>query len=244
MSDVKKDRERMMSFFDHLRELRKRILISIASIGVGAVIGYIVAPFYIDWIQQFYIEASRQEGVRLTQTTILDGFMLRIKVATYGGIVIAAPVWLWQLWRFITPGLKAKEKRYAIPFIIASLFLFFLGGAVSLFTLTKALEFLLVSGGVDYNQVISASSYVTFVMLMFIAFGLSFEFPVVLVFLLIARVITTKQLKSVRRAVILTIVIFAAIITPSQDPITLFFMAAPMYLFYEMSIIIGKVLKR
>ena len=209
-----------------------------------ACVAYIFGPNIIKWIAEFYTHASKQKGAKLSQTAVLDGFLLRIKVATYGGLIFASPVWLYQLWRFITPGLKRKEKRYVIPFILTSILLFLFGGAVSIFTLTKALDFLLTSGGVDYNQVINASGYVTFVVLMFIAFGLSFEFPVLLCFLLIARVIKTKQLSSWRRAAILIIVIFAAVITPSQDPYSLFLMAVPMYIFYEASIIFGRIIKR
>lgn len=233
-----------MSFFAHLLELRKRLMICILAVVVGGVVGYVIAPYVIRWIADFYIEASNQKNAQLTQANVLDGFLLRVKVASYAGIVLASPVWLWQLWRFITPGLAPKEKRYAIPFLLSSIFLFILGGCVALLTLTKALTFLLESGGVEYFQVINATSYVTFVALMFVAFGISFEFPVVLVFLLMARIITTQHLKSFRRGAILTIVIFAAVITPSADPYSLFLMAIPMYLFYEIAIIIGRIMKR
>ncbi|HMS25167.1 MAG TPA: twin-arginine translocase subunit TatC [Acidimicrobiia bacterium] len=243
-SKLSLDDKARMSFFSHLLELRRRLVISIAAVIVGTILGYIIAPWVIRWIADFYIEASQQRGARLTQTTVLDGFVLRIKVATYIGIVFACPVWLFQLWRFITPGLSPKEKKYAIPFISASIILFLLGGTLSLFTLTKALSFLLNSGGVEYFQVIGASSYVSFVVLMFLAFGISFEFPVVLVFLLIAKIIKTSQLRSFRRGALLIIVIFAAVITPSQDPYSLFLMVIPMYAFYEASIIVGRILKR
>ena len=233
-----------MPFLSHFAELIKRVFICFIAVILGACVAYIFAPNIIKWIAEFYTHASKQKGAKLSQTAVLDGFLLRIKVATYGGLIFASPVWLYQLWRFITPGLKRKEKRYVIPFILTSILLFLFGGAVSIFTLTKALDFLLTSGGVDYNQVINASGYVTFVVLMFIAFGLSFEFPVLLCFLLIARVIKTKQLSSWRRAAILIIVIFAAVITPSQDPYSLFLMAVPMYIFYEASIIFGRIIKR
>jgi len=233
-----------MSFFAHLLELRKRIMISIAAIIVGGFVAYAFSPWAIRWIADFYVEASKQPDAQLAQTTVLDAFVLRVKVATYGGIVISSPVWMFQLWRFITPGLAPKEKRYAIPFVAASVSLFLMGGVVAFLTLTKALDFLLQSGGVEYFQVISASSYVSFVTLMFIGFGVSFQFPVVLVFLLLARIIKTSHLRSFRRGAILIIVIFAAVITPSADPYSLFLMAIPMYLFYEISIIIGRILKR
>lgn len=233
-----------MTFFNHILELRRRIFICIIAILIGACVAYVFAPNVIRWIADFYVQASHQKDAMLSQTSVLDGFLLRIKVATYGGFVLASPVWLMQIWRFVTPGLKPKEKRYAIPFIVSSILLFLLGGFIAILTLTKALDFLLTSGGVEYFQVINASGYVTFVVLMFIAFGISFEFPVLLIFLLLARVIKTKQLSRWRRGAILIIVIFAAVITPSQDPYSLFLMAVPMYIFYEASIIIGRILKR
>jgi sec-independent protein translocase protein TatC len=115
---------------------------------------------------------------------------------------------------------------------------------VALLVLQPALEFLLNIGGSDLRPLLTADKYISLVSLMIVAFGLAFEFPVVLVFLLVARVITTQQLRKWRRFAIVAIVTFAAVITPSQDPYSLFAMAIPMYIFYEASIIIGKVLKR
>ena len=119
-----------------------------------------------------------------------------------------------------------------------------LGAYVALLTLPQALDFLLNVGGQDQQPLLTADKFLSLVMLMLLAFGLAFEFPVILVFLLIARVITTPQLIHWRRWAIVGIVVFAAVITPSQDPYSLFFMAVPMYLFYEASILLGKVLKR
>lgn len=240
----KSNKEAQMPFFSHIIELRKRLIISAAAIVIGTGIAYIWAPNVIRWLSEFYFEASKQKNAQLTQTSVLEGFALRIKVAIYGGFVIACPVWMFQLWRFITPGLEKREKRYAIPFLFSAITLFLTGGFISLLTITKALTFLLSSSGVEYYQVISASSYITFVIVMFIAFGLSFQFPVVLVFLLLARVIDTKQLRKSRRMAFFLIVVFAAVITPSQDPYSLFLMAIPMYVFYEASIIIGRILSR
>ena len=233
-----------MSFMQHLLELRKRLMICVAAVIVGGIVGYVIAPMLINWLAEFYVTASKQNNAQLAQSTVLDGFVLRIKVATYAGIVLACPIWLFQLWRFITPGLAPKEKKFAIPFLLSSICLFCMGGAVAFLTLTKALTFLLTSGGVEYFQVIDATGYITFVSLMVVAFGISFEFPVVLVFLLLVKIINTRQLRSFRRGAILIIVIFAAVITPSQDPYSLFLMAIPMYLFYEISIIIGRLMKR
>jgi sec-independent protein translocase protein TatC len=169
---------------------------------------------------------------------------VRLKVATYGGVALAVPVWMWQLWRFVTPGLHENEKRYAVPFIVSTVVLFALGGWVALLTLTKALEFLINVGGTSLQPLLAADKYLSLVGLMVVAFGLAFEFPVVLMFLLIAHVLTTAQLRRWRRGAIVTIVVFAAVITPSQDPYSLFFMAIPMYVFYEASILIGRIIKR
>lgn len=236
--------EGRMSVIDHLAELRRRLFISIAAVAVGAVVAYIFAPQIIEFLVRYYRDATGVGDKELIFTGPIDGFIIRLKVATYGGIVLALPVWLYQLWRFVTPGLNPREKRYVVPFVSSAIVLFALGGFVALRTLEPALDFLLGVGGSSLTPLLTADKYISLVSLMIVAFGVAFEFPVVLVFLLIARVVSTAQLSRWRRAAVVVIVTFAAVITPSQDPYSLFFMAVPMYVFYEASIIIGKVLKR
>jgi sec-independent protein translocase protein TatC len=234
-----------MTVVEHLSELRHRIIVSLIAVIGSAALCYWFAPDIIRWLLEYYEEAAppgTPDGFIFTGP--LDAFVTRLKIATYGGIVLAVPIWLWQLWRFVTPGLHPREKRYAVPFIMTSVALFALGAAVAFITLPQALNFLLDVGGQDVKPLLTADKYIGLVSLMVLAFGLAFEFPVLLVFLLLARVVTTQRLASWRRIVIVLIVTFAAIITPSQDPYSLFFMAGPMYLFYEISIVIGKVLKR
>ena len=233
-----------MTIVEHLAELRQRLIISLIAVALGGVICFVFAPQIINFLIQFYKDSTADTPNKLIFTGPLDAFATRLKIATYGGIVLAMPVWLWELWRFITPGLNPTEKRYAIPFIFASIFLFACGAAVAFLTLQPALNFLLKIGGSDLQPLLTADKYISLVALMIVAFGISFEFPVVLVFLLIARVITPSQLSHWRRWAIVLIVTFAAVITPSQDPYSLFAMAIPMYLFYEASILIGKLLKR
>jgi sec-independent protein translocase protein TatC len=233
-----------MTVVEHLAELRQRLIISLIAVALGGVICFVFAPQIINFLIQFYKDSTADTPNKLIFTGPLDAFATRLKIATYGGIVLAMPVWLWELWRFITPGLNPTEKRYAIPFIFASIFLFACGAAVAFLTLQPALNFLLKIGGSDLQPLLTADKYISLVALMVVAFGISFEFPVVLVFLLIARVITPAQLSHWRRWAIVLIVTFAAVITPSQDPYSLFAMAIPMYLFYEASILIGKLLKR
>jgi sec-independent protein translocase protein TatC len=233
-----------MTVVEHLSELRRRIIIALVAVIAAAIVAYWFAPDIIGWLLGYYQDAARGDPDAFIFTGPLDGFITRLKIATYGGIILAVPIWIWQLWRFITPGLHKREKRYAVPFVLTSIVLFVLGAYVALLTLPQALDFLLNVGGQDQQPLLTADKFLSLVMLMLLAFGLAFEFPVILAFLLIARVITTRQLIHWRRWAILGIVVFAAVITPSQDPYSLFFMAVPMYLFYEASILLGKVLKR
>jgi sec-independent protein translocase protein TatC len=233
-----------MTVVEHLAELRRRLVISLVAVAGTAAFCYWFAPDIIRFFLEYYTDATEGERDAFIFTGPLDAFVTRLKIATYGGIILAMPIWLWELWRFVTPGLNPKEKRYAIPFLVSSLILFAIGAGVALLTLPRALDFLLNVGGEQVQPLLTADKYIGLVSLMILAFGLAFEFPVLLVFLLIARVVTTEQLGHFRRWAIVLIVVFAAVITPSQDPYSLFAMAVPMYLFYEASILIGKVMKR
>jgi sec-independent protein translocase protein TatC len=227
-----------------LAELRRRILISAVAVVIAGTIVFFLSNRIIEFLVTYYKDATHGEKTALIFTGPVDAFLTRLKVATYGGIVLALPVWLYQLWRFITPGLNPKEKRYAVPFVLSAIVLFAMGAFVAFLTLEPALSFLINVGGSAQTPLFTSDRYLTLVSLMIVAFGVSFEFPVVLVFLLLARVITTRQLRSFRRWAIVLIVTFAAVITPSQDPYSLFFMAVPMYVFYEGSIVIGRILHR
>jgi sec-independent protein translocase protein TatC len=233
-----------MTVVEHLAELRRRLIISLVAVAATAAFCYWFAPEIIRFFLEYYTDATDGERDAFIFIGPLDAFVTRLKIATYGGIVLAMPIWLWELWRFVTPGLNPTEKRYAIPFLISSMILFSIGAGVALLTLPQALDFLLDAGGQQIQPLLTADKYIGLVSLMILAFGLAFEFPVLLVFLLIARIVTTDQLAHFRRWAIVLIVVFAAVITPSQDPYSLFAMAVPMYLFYEGSIVIGKVMKR
>jgi len=240
-----------MTLVEHLTELRTRLIISAVAVAVCSVVVFIFFPQILDVLEDPYRDVSREldvckpDGCELSVIDPLAPFIVRVKVATYGGIALAMPIVMFQIWRFVTPGLHANEKRYAIPFLISAFVLFVLGAAVAWLTLPKALDFLLVdvSGG-SLQPNIVADKYLNLVTFMLLAFGAAFEFPVLLVFLLLAHVITTRQLRRFRRHAVVGIVIVAALMTPSQDPYSLFFMAGPMYLFYEASIVIGRVMKR
>src|SRR5947209_2258348 len=231
-----------MSLLDHLTELRRRLIISAIAIAAGATIAFILYSPILGFLSGPYHHIT--PGQKLIVTDPLEAFATRLKVAAWAGLFIASPVVLWELWRFITPGLHPKEKRYAIPFIAASIVLFLMGAAVALLTLKPALQFLKGVGGTNLSTFYRAGPYLSLVMLMIVAFGVAFEFPILLVFLELAGVVPSRRLRKWRRPAIVIIVAVAAIITPSQDPYSLFAMAIPVYVFYEGSILVGRLLKK
>ena len=233
-----------MTLVEHLGELRSRLVKSVLALVLGSAVGFALSNQALNFLVDPYCEAQKGKSCQLVVIDPLEGFGTRIKLAIFIGFVLAAPVILWQVWRFVTPGLHKNEKRYAIPFIASSIVLFLAGAIVAVGTFPKALDFLIGVGGPDLVPLFSPSKYLRLYMLVVLAFGVSFEFPILLTFLQLARILRSEQLRKWRRGAIISIVVFAAVITPSQDPITLLAMAGPMYLFYEISILLGKVLRR
>jgi sec-independent protein translocase protein TatC len=231
-----------MSLVEHLTELRRRVIVSVIAISLGAVVAFVLYDRILGFLIRPYEDITGRSTLLITDP--LEGFTTRLKIAAFGGMVLASPVVLWEAWRFITPGLHKREKRYAIPFILSSIVLFLAGAALATFTFENALRFLVAVGGENLEAFFTPARYLNLIVLMMVAFGVAFLFPVVLVFLQLARVLTSRRLRSWRRPAILVIVIAAAVITPTQDPYSLFAMVLPMYLFYEGAILIGRLLKR
>jgi len=234
-----------MSLIEHLTELRRRLVISAIAVALSGVVAFVL----YNHILNFLIHPYCSVGPKHTKCTLfiqdpLEGFATRLKVAGYVGLFLASPVVLFQMWRFITPGLHAKEKKYAIPFVLSSILLFIFGAVIAMLTFPQALHFLIAVGGPNLQTIFSPSKYLNLILLMIVAFGVAFEFPVVLVFLELAGVLSTERLKKWRRPAIVVIFVIAAVITPSQDPYSLFAMAIPMCLFYEAAILIGRLLKK
>ena len=169
---------------------------------------------------------------------------LRVKIAVFGGLVLASPVILFQLWRFVTPGLKASERRYAIPFVLSSFTLFLLGAATAYLTLPHALGWLRSVGGPNLVSIYDPIPYLGLILVMMALFGLTFEFPVVLVSLELAGVVSPARLLRSWRWAVIIIVVVAAVFTPSSDPFSMLALALPLVVFYFLSIGIGKLLGR
>ncbi|HEY1118449.1 MAG TPA: twin-arginine translocase subunit TatC [Acidimicrobiales bacterium] len=238
--------EGRMSMLEHLYELRDRIIKCAIAIAVGGVVSWFLYPQIFDILLDPYcrLQGSSVDDCLLLQTEPLEGFSVRLKIAGYGGIALAMPVLLWQIWRFVTPGLYAHEKKWAYPFVFAAMALFLLGAGLAFYSLTPALEFLVNVGGPGLNQEFRPAPYFELITYMMLAFGVGFEFPIVLIFLQLAGILEAKTLREVRRYALVGIVVLVAVITPSGDPYTLGILSIPMYLFYEASIIIGMLLTR
>ena len=237
-----------MTLVEHLTELRNRLVKSIIAIAIGGVAGFVFYPQIFDALIEPYCDIEHVTRVtgecQLFIRDPLGGFKLRFMIAGYAGLFLASPVVLWQLWRFITPGLYEHEKRYAVPFVLSSVALFLTGAGLAFWTVPKAFEFLFEIGGDDLTPLLEPVAYLSFITFMMLAFGIGFEFPILLIFLQMAGVLSSRRLRSWRRYAVVLIVVLVAVITPSGDPYSLLALSVPMYVFYETSIIIGRVIER
>jgi sec-independent protein translocase protein TatC len=244
VQDAKSSVDERMSLTQHLTELRTRIFRSALAIVVVSIAAYVLYDYVQSWLLHYYRDAVNDKTKKFVFLGPLDGLGVRLTVSSYIGLFGASPVWIWQGWRFIAPGLKPAEKRYAIPFILSSVALFLSGGAMALWTLPPGLDFLVAAAGPGSDPLFTTNDFVSLVTLVVVAFGFAFLFPVVLVFLQLIGAVTPKRLLKGWRYAIVIIFVIAAVITPSQDPFTLFGMAGPMVVFYFGAIGIGKLLKK
>jgi sec-independent protein translocase protein TatC len=173
-----------------------------------------------------------------------DFLVLQLKVGLYMGLLVSAPVWLYQLWAFITPGLKRNEKRYTVGFVVASTLLFAAGAFLAWLTLRKGLELLLSLAGNEIAFQLTAPDYLGFVISLLLAFGLSLELPLIAVALNLVGVLSHAALSRSRRWIFFLTIVFAAFITPTQDPFTMLAMAGPMILLFELAIQIARVVDK
>lgn len=241
-----------MSLVSHLRELRNRLLKAFAFIFVGMVATFIwYDNGLLDFIKSPYCDLPSSlrvtvEGEQCTLifTDVLGGFLLRLKVALIGGFVLTAPFWLYQLWAFITPGLKRTEKRYSFIFVGLSTLLFAGGTVLAYLTLRNGLRLLLSIAGEGVTPLLTAPEYVGFVVTLLVAFGVSFQLPLIALMLNFLGVLSYAVMSKSRRWVFFLTLVFAAFITPTQDPFTMLAMAGPMILLFEGAIQVARVVDK
>jgi sec-independent protein translocase protein TatC len=241
-----------MSLVAHLTELRNRIAKSLIAVLVaGAVafwwyqhgLGTFIRAPYCD-LPPHLRYGGGKDGCGLLVTDVFGGVFIRLKVAALVGVVLSAPVWLYQLWAFITPGLKRNERRYAVSFVAASTLLFAGGAVLAYLFLGAGLRALLGLAGNGVVVALTAQDYIGFVLSVLIAFGVSFELPLVLVALNLVGVLSHEVLAKGRRWIMFLTIVFAAVVTPTQDPFTMLAMAIPMMLLFEAAIQLARVVDK
>lgn len=239
-----------MPVLDHLRELRRRVIIILIIVALGAVLGwYLYNPIlaflkhpYCSVPQKYrFTPAAGGEKCVLTYPGVLDGFTTRLKISVIAGSVLTGPLWLYQIWAFITPGLRKNERKYTVVFIFASTLLFVAGMALAYVVLSKGLNILLRSAGSGVQAILTIPAYLSFVTLMLVVFGAAFELPLLLVMANFAGVLPASLLRRSRRIGVFLIFLFAAVATPSTDPFTMCAMAIPMIVLFEIAVRIAIV---
>lgn len=227
-----------MSLGSHLRELRVRLSWSAGFLVAGTVAGWFLFDPVFKILQQPLIEVTEERGIQAVVNfgTVVSAFDLRIQVSIFLGVLMTAPIWLWNFWAFIAPGLKQREKRFAIGFVAAALPLFLTGTLLAWTSLPGFVVVLIGFTPEGSTNVINASEYVLFAIRILLIFGLAFVMPVVLVLLNFAGLATGKGiLKSWRFAVFL-IAVVSALATPVAEPMTMFFMMAPLTALYFIAV--------
>jgi sec-independent protein translocase protein TatC len=237
-----------MTMMEHLGELRTRLIISAAAFAVISVITFFffgsISTFMLRPLCSLPKKQLGPQGCKLIVTGVLEPFLVRLKVTAMVSMIITSPVWLYQLWAFISPGLRSNEKRLAGPFVGSSLALFAFGAVFAYLTLPFGLRFLLGLGGGDLIPFLKADAYLNFVLLLVVAFGITFELPLLLMFLALAGVISLEQLVQHRKAAFVAAFVIGAIVTPTQDPYTMSAMAVPLYLLYEVVVVVLRIRER
>lgn len=244
----KSNPEGRMSVMDHLRELRRRLIIMVVIIAIGAVLGWYLYNPIMHFLEHPYCAVNpkyRFQGTGrkcdLIYHGVLDGFTTRLKVAVIAGAVFTGPFWLYQIWAFITPGLRKNERKYTIIFIVISTILFAAGMTLAYVVLSKGLNILLTQAGNNVQALLTVNDYLSFVTLMLVIFGAAFELPLLVVMANLAGVLSSKVLKKSQRIAIFLIFLFAAVATPSTDPFTMCAMAVPMVLLFEGAVLFSVV---
>ncbi len=235
-----------MPLMEHIRELRNRIVKIAIALTIASVIGWFLYPHVWQFIERPYCNlphlsalsigtAKGSCGHTLFVTGIFDGLFLKLQVSIIIGAIISCPIWLYQFWAFIAPGLYSRERRWAYMFVGAAVPLFVGGGAMAYLAMTKGLRFLLELLPSGVASIITITNYLSYAEAMLLIFGLAFELPLVFVLLNLAGVMTHQRFRKWRRMIIFLVFAFAAFFTPSPDPISMLLLAVPCVVLVEAS---------
>jgi len=229
-----------MSLVDHLDELRSRIIVITVSVVLAGIIGFFLAEPIINLLRA----PLPDDQDRLVQLGIGESLGVRLRVALYVGIGLSVPVILYQLWRFVTPGLTRRERRLIWPMLLAAIALFALGVTLGYLVIPYAVEFLLSLTLPGVDALLRLSDYVNFTLMVMLAFGLAFQFPIVLLLLARVGILNYGFLSRRRRQAVLLIVLFAVIATPGGDPLSSGVLSLVMYALFEATLQLMRTMRR
>jgi len=228
-----------MPLMDHLRELRNRLVKAVLGLVAGAIVGWIFFDPIWDFLKKPFTRIPPEHCINhhcdLVVHGIFDGFFIHLKVALIVGAVISSPIWLYQLWAFVAPGLYRRERRWTYIFMSAAVPLFLAGGALAYLTMDKGLKIFIGLAPGDTTVLVGIQEYLGYAQAMLFIFGLTFELPLFVVVLNRAGVLTHQRIRKSRRMLIFGIFVFAAVATPSQDPFTMLALALPTLVLFEVA---------
>ncbi|MDQ4149639.1 MAG: twin-arginine translocase subunit TatC [Actinomycetota bacterium] len=237
-----------MSLVEHLEELRWRLFKMVVAYAIACVAAWFlysrILGLLVEPLSRLPVANQILRGGDLIYTAPTEAFFIRLKVTAFAGFALAFPFIMWQAWRFVTPGLHPHEKRYAVPFILVSMVLFAAGVLTAFAALPKALDVLTAFAGSELVLVPRAAEYLSFVLVLIAAFGFAFEFPIALLALTLVGVLSSEKLRRGRRIAWMVILIVSAVITPTQDPITMTLLAIPLGILYEATVLVARFMKR
>ncbi|MBP6217868.1 MAG: twin-arginine translocase subunit TatC [Oligoflexales bacterium] len=232
-----------MGLLDHLNELRQRLIVSLLVITITCLISFFFSSSLILFLKNPLINALPTELEVLHFTGPMEVFLASLRVSFFSGLILSSPVWFYQFWKFLEPALYESERKYILPFVIASVLLFFLGILFSFYVIIPmTLKFLIELGSEIGKPIITVSDYLSLLTVMILGFGFVFEAPLLLVMLSSLGLMSAKDLAQSRRYVVIIILIISAILTP-PDPLSQIGMSVPLYIMYEISIVVIRFLE-
>ncbi len=240
MSRLPDNPDGRMPLLDHLRELRNRVIKAMLGLLAGMVVGWLVKEQVWDILRDPFCAVPQSQELKgdscaLIVNGIFTSFFLNVKIAFIVGVLVSSPLWLYQLWAFVAPGLLSKEKRWSLLFLGLAIPLFLGGGVLAYFTIEKGLSIFLDFAPEDVAPLITVDEYLGYLVTMLLVFGLAFELPLLVSILNLAGALPHSTIKKFRRTIVFLIFVFAAVATPSPDPFTMLALAAPVVVLYGLA---------
>ena len=234
----RKDKERRMSLGSHLRELRVRLTWSAGFIVVGTAVGWFLFEPVFKILQAPLLEVTKARGIEAVVNfgTVVSAFDLRVQVSIFLGVIITSPFWLYNLWAFVSPGLKTRERRFTLGFLFSSVPLFLSGAYIAWSSLPSFVIVLIGFTPEGSSNVINASDYILFAIRIVLVFGLAFVMPVLLVLMNFANIVTGKAILKGWRVAVLVIALVSALATPTADPMSMFLLMGPLAALYFIAV--------